>query len=157
MGTFDALKPGLDSWEQTVACHQPETQRRITQKVCNRHWLGSMEKPVKWLLLAALMGTLMLSAQASRKSKERYLNRKKMKWNELCFRPRFCTCKAILYRGQPGLMRWIFIMNHAPGAGSIAWPVDQQSNHRATDALIIICGIILVKFGDYWDIEMTFI
>ena len=24
---------------------------------------------------------------------------------EWCFRPRFCTCKALLGRGQPGLMR----------------------------------------------------
>ena len=29
--------------------------------------------------------------------------------NELCFRPRFCTCKAILRRGQPELMRWILL------------------------------------------------
>ena len=28
---------------------------------------------------------------------------------ELCFRPRFCTCKAILDRGHPGLMRWILL------------------------------------------------
>ena len=30
-------------------------------------------------------------------------------------------------RGQPGLMKWILLWN-APGAGSIARPVDQQSN-----------------------------
>ena len=29
------------------------------------------------------------------------------KWNEWCFRQRFCTRKAILGRGQLGLMRWI--------------------------------------------------
>ena len=29
--------------------------------------------------------------------------------NEWCFRPQFCTCKAILGWGQPGLRRWIYI------------------------------------------------
>ena len=29
--------------------------------------------------------------------------------NEWCFRPRFCTMKAILGWGQPGLMRWILL------------------------------------------------
>ena len=29
--------------------------------------------------------------------------------NEWCFKPRFCTCKAILGRGQPGVMRWILL------------------------------------------------
>ena len=28
---------------------------------------------------------------------------------EWCFRPRFCTCKAILGRRHPGLMRWILL------------------------------------------------
>ena len=40
-------------------------------------------------------------------------------------------CKAILNRGQPGLMmanEMNFAMNHAPGAGLIARPVDQQSS-----------------------------
>ena len=36
-------------------------------------------------------------------------------------------CKAILGREQPGLL-WNFIMNHAPGAGLIIKPVDQQSS-----------------------------
>ena len=31
------------------------------------------------------------------------------KWNERCFRPRFRTCKAILVRGPPELMRWILL------------------------------------------------
>ena len=31
------------------------------------------------------------------------------KWNDWCFRPRFCNCKAILGWGQPGLMRWILL------------------------------------------------
>ena len=30
------------------------------------------------------------------------------KWNDWCFRPRICT-KAILGRGQPGLIRWIML------------------------------------------------
>ena len=29
--------------------------------------------------------------------------------NELCFRPRFCICQAILGRGQPGLLGWILL------------------------------------------------
>ena len=29
--------------------------------------------------------------------------------NDGCFRPWFCTCKAILGRGQPRLMRWILL------------------------------------------------
>ena len=28
-----------------------------------------------------------------------------VEWNDWRFRPRFCTCKAILVRGQPELMR----------------------------------------------------
>ena len=30
-------------------------------------------------------------------------------WNNWCFRPRYCTCKAVLDRGQPGLMGWILL------------------------------------------------
>ena len=44
-----------------------------------------------------------------------------LKWtNKWCFIPRFCTCKAILIRGQPGLMRWI-----------LSWfmPVVQDQSH----------------------------
>ena len=36
--------------------------------------------------------------------------------------------KTILVQEQPGLMSWIFGMNDAPGAGSIAQPVDRQSS-----------------------------
>ena len=32
------------------------------------------------------------------------------KSNDSCFRPWFCTCKAILCRGQPRLMRWILLL-----------------------------------------------
>ena len=39
-------------------------------------------------------------------SRERW-REKAWKWNEWCFRPRFCTCKAILGRGHPSQMRWI--------------------------------------------------
>ena len=46
--------------------------------------------------------------------------------NEWWFRPLFCTAKAILRRGQHGLMRWILIWIN--GSGSIARPVDQQSS-----------------------------
>ena len=58
--------------------------------------------------------------------------------NKWCFRSRFCTCKAILGRGQPGPMRWILLEPlppHAPDAGSIARPVNQQSS-----ALPLHCG-----------------
>ena len=42
-------------------------------------------------------------------------------------------CKAILGRGKPGIMRRLtFVMNHAPGAGSIARPVDQQHLYHRT-------------------------
>ena len=33
------------------------------------------------------------------------------KWNKWCFKPRFSTHKAILGRGQPGLIRWILLWN----------------------------------------------
>ena len=35
-------------------------------------------------------------------------------------------CKATLTRGQPGVMRWRFSMEHDPGERLIAWPVDLQ-------------------------------
>ena len=34
--------------------------------------------------------------------------------NEWCFRPWFCTFKAILGQGQPGLMRWILLWTMPP-------------------------------------------
>ena len=37
--------------------------------------------------------------------------------------------------GQLGLMKWIFGMKHAPGAGSIARPVDLQSHYATTASL----------------------
>ena len=37
--------------------------------------------------------------------------------NEWCFRPRFCTCEAILGRGPTYACEMNFVMNHAPGAG----------------------------------------
>ena len=34
----------------------------------------------------------------------------KVQWmNDWCFRPRFCTCKAIQGQGKPGLMRWFWV------------------------------------------------
>ena len=55
-----------------------------------------------------------------------------MKWNDVINYAMILHCKTILSRGQPGLMIWIvwwiFVVNHAPGAGSIARPVDQQSS-----------------------------
>ena len=41
---------------------------------------------------------------------------------------RFCTVKAILDQGQLGSNEINFILNDAPGVGSIARPVDQQSS-----------------------------
>ena len=38
---------------------------------------------------------------------KKYLD--KQDTNDWCFRPRFCTCKAILGWGQPGLMRIILL------------------------------------------------
>ena len=42
-----------------------------------------------------------------------------MKWNEWCLWPQFCTCKAILGRGQQSLKR-SHIVNHQ----SVVWLVD---------------------------------
>ena len=46
-----------------------------------------------------------------------------MKWNEWCFRSHFCTVRLYWTRTI-----WVndmnFVMNHAPGAGLITWPVD---------------------------------
>ena len=48
-----------------------------------------------------------------------------MKW--LVFEAKSLHCKVKLAREQPGLMRWNFVMNHSPGAGSISRPVDQKN------------------------------
>ena len=49
------------------------------------------------------------------------------KWNELCLRLQYCIVKVTLGRGN-----WAnemnYVMNHAPGAGSIARTVEQQSS-----------------------------
>ena len=63
--------------------------------------------------------------------------------NLLSCSPTHCdySMTAPFYRdftlGQPGIMRWHFVMNHTPGAGLIARPVDLQSSvlplyHRPT-------------------------
>ena len=54
-------------------------------------------------------------------------------------------CKVILGLGQPGLNEMNFLMNHAPGAGLITPPVDQQSSvlqlyHRRPPNLQIMKG-----------------
>ena len=46
--------------------------------------------------------------------------------NEWCFRPRFCTCN--IGPGTTWANEMNFVMKHAPGAGSIAQPVDKQSS-----------------------------
>ena len=50
------------------------------------------------------------------------------RWNDWCFRPRFCTCKAILVRVQHGLMRWIvlWIMPWCRIDRSICWSAVQR-------------------------------
>ena len=49
-----------------------------------------------------------------------------LKW---CFRLWCCTVRLyILGWRQPGLTRWILVMNHAPVAGSIVRHVDLQSS-----------------------------
>ena len=58
--------------------------------------------PVLIHLLPEQDNVTLLEAQVSETSKI-YL---KMKWNEWCFRPWFCICKAILCRVQPALMGW---------------------------------------------------
>ena len=48
------------------------------------------------------------------------------KGNEYCFRPQFCTVR--LHWTGVNLGKWDeFVINHDPGAGLIARPVDQQS------------------------------
>ena len=44
------------------------------------------------------------------------------------FEPTILHCKAILDRGLLQLNEMNFVMKHAPGAGSIAQPVDLQSS-----------------------------
>ena len=44
------------------------------------------------------------------------------------FRPRFCTCKAILGPGTIWANKMNFGIKNAPGAGSIDQPLDQQSS-----------------------------
>ena len=48
--------------------------------------------------------------------------------NKRYFRSRFCTVKAIAGPGTTWANELNFVLNHAPGAGSIARPVDQQSS-----------------------------
>ena len=43
---------------------------------------------------------------------------------------------SALGRAQPGLMRWIFAMNHAPGAGSIARPAWSYTDTQRYNALV---------------------
>ena len=56
-------------------------------------------------------------------------------------------CKAILDRGQPGLMRRMF-MKHAPDAGSITQPVDQQSS-VPPDTVILLCTKCYTDVSDF--------
>ena len=48
--------------------------------------------------------------------------------NEYCFRPRFWTCKTILGREQPRLMRWILLWIMPLVQDRMLIPVDQQSS-----------------------------
>ena len=49
----------------------------------------------------------------------------------MVFKAMILYFKAILGRGQPGLMG-LFVINHAPGAGSIARPVDHLVQRATT-------------------------
>ena len=49
------------------------------------------------------------------------------------------NCKAMLGRGQHGLM--VTFMNHAPGAGSIAQPIDQLTSKLATTVGPPCCNV----------------
>ena len=70
-----------------------------------------------------------------------------------CFRPRFCT-ERLYWAGTTWANEMNFVMNHSPGVGSIAQPVDLQSNttmHCATDApyiSMIYAGWIYII---HWD------
>ena len=56
--------------------------------------------------------------------------------NEQCFRPRFCTCMAILGRGQPGLMNWclLWIMPQVQDRSLYLLTSSQAPYHNTTDA-----------------------
>ena len=77
-----------------------------------------------------------------------------MKWNVWCIRPRFCTVKAIPGQRQPGrAIEMKFVMNHAPGAGSIARPIGQLFS-SLPQHIIEMCNItetwhIIVRYTIY--------
>ena len=60
--------------------------------------------------------------------------------NEWCFKPRLCTVKAILCRGQPGLMRWIlvWIMLLVQGRSLDMLISSPVCYHCTTDALVML-------------------
>ena len=54
-----------------------------------------------WILVGSNFGCVVGLLQCSTSNKDGWMD-------ERCFRPLFCTVKAELGRGQPGLMRWIW-------------------------------------------------
>ena len=48
--------------------------------------------------------------------------------NKWCFKPRFCTVRLYTGPGTTGTNEIKFVMNYAPGAGSIVLPVYWQSS-----------------------------
>ena len=67
-------------------------------------------------------------------------------WNEWCLRPRFCTVR--LHRAGDNLANVMnFVMNHAPGAGLITRPVDQQSSATTVPRMppIIVVVVVVIR------------
>ena len=64
-------------------------------------------------------------------------------------------CNDTLGRGQSGLIRWRFGMNHAPGAGLIARPINQQSSSLplAMDTPTKISNN-RIRCANYWHIHI---
>ena len=60
-------------------------------------------------------------------------------------------CKAIRGRGQPSLVSDLILMNHAPGSGSIALPVDQKSS-STTVPRMSPCIYLLLCCKSMWSL-----
>ena len=88
--------------------------------ILSRRQPGQLRWILLWIMPLVQDGSLYLLASST----ARYHCTVK-KWNEWCFRPRFCTVR--LYWARTTWANKInFVMNHVLGAGSIAGPVDQQ-------------------------------
>ena len=70
--------------------------------------------------------------------------------NDCCFRSRFCTVKAILGQGQPGLMRWIllWIMLLVKIDRSTCWPAVQRDSTVPRTPLLIELQCSIFQYRD---------